>query len=1024
MQRVNSKYSKLITLVVSMFLICTIGTAFCQSLESDEEKYAKYFLPRKDSDIKLEKLLNNVGLTTLEVGRSFALIAGGSFYPNLSVFDRELQPAAEDIHNLAKYLREIEQFDEIVVLENESFSLDNLYFFLQNYFPKHLKRFPKSRFLFTYSGHGFTENNKGYILTSAARSLKDKNRSIDMEVLRHLFDSVIESSHHLLVMLNGCYSGAFIRRSFGGRDTETDAAKWPGAHVIMSSNFNELSWHDPAIGPGSLFFESFFQGLNGSADVLPEGSDGIISIYELAIYLRRQVSEHTQGNQNTLFGDISQHGSRGGFFFLSRHGLTEKELIPNWSSANALLSKDLSELTFDLKNPDSRKRIYALAELAAGDFNPDSLLPSFVTALNDTDTNVSIKAMELLGQMGHPAKKAIPEIVKQLEHNQPHVRRICAEAIARLAAALQREKDIDYIEDLEKALEILTIHKKKNREEFRFEFGEVEASSIISQALTSQKAIKRAEIVNNIAIWLTQRPSLIIFSILTSFIFLLWLAIYLLRPIWLFYINHALKPFTEVMLPGWLGGITIHARYLLLIGFFQYRRRVLDAWVAKYIDVARAEFWKKKTVKERAIHISMPTLIDNNIVHQMSPVNLQSILSRGRGVVLIWGEGGVGKTSLACQIAKWAMAENKADRLCDHLVLPVFIEQEIVLDIDNPREALFETIRGYVQAIIKERLVLPQELVEALLRNGRILVIIDHFSEMSSRSRNAISPGHPDFPINSLIVTSRREEVLDEVPKTSIKPIKIRGDRLSSFMDSYLIQRNKRDLFTDREFFEGCSHLSSLVHDGDLTPLLIKIYAEQFAASKENGSALNLPDNIPELMFGYLNELNRITSNTEFDDQTIARAAMIIAWECLKTSYFPQSAKRNNVLNQLIEELLPEAEAIKCLKYFENKLQLLQIVEPERDRVRFILDPLAEYFAGLFLVARFGNNEKDWREFFSETNKIHKIPESLVNFLNVVRNCCVFRMKVEPLPSFVVPELEARINHLLMQTATSDSAGQ
>jgi hypothetical protein len=32
--------------------------------------------------------------------------------------------------------------------------------------------------------------------------------------------------------------------------------------------------------------------------------------------------------------------------------------------------------------------------------------------------------------------------------------------------------------------------------------------------------------------------------------------------------------------------------------------------------------------------------------------------------LLIKGEGGAGKTSLACQIAKWAMADDPSERLC------------------------------------------------------------------------------------------------------------------------------------------------------------------------------------------------------------------------------------------------------------------------------------------------------------------------------------------------------------------------
>ncbi len=51
--------------------------------------------------------------------------------------------------------------------------------------------------------------------------------------------------------------------------------------------------------------------------------------------------------------------------------------------------------------------------------------------------------------------------------------------------------------------------------------------------------------------------------------------------------------------------------------------------------------------------------------------------------MLIWGEGGSGKTSLACQIAKCAMSENREQRFSDHLIIPLLIEQEIGPETDQ-----------------------------------------------------------------------------------------------------------------------------------------------------------------------------------------------------------------------------------------------------------------------------------------------------------------------------------------------------
>jgi hypothetical protein len=67
-----------------------------------------------------------------------------------------------------------------------------------------------------------------------------------------------------------------------------------------------------------------------------------------------------------------------------------------------------------------------------------------------------------------------------------------------------------------------------------------------------------------------------------------------------------------------------------------------------------------------------------------------------------------------------------------------------------------------LQASIGETEPIPDELCDRLLRQRRILVIVDHLSEMSEATRKEIRPGHLDFLVNALIVTSRLDEKLDE----------------------------------------------------------------------------------------------------------------------------------------------------------------------------------------------------------------------------------------------------------------------
>ena len=71
------------------------------------------------------------------------------------------------------------------------------------------------------------------------------------------------------------------------------------------------------------------------------------------------------------------------------------------------------------------------------------------------------------------------------------------------------------------------------------------------------------------------------------------------------------------------------------------------------------------------------------------------------------------------------------------------------------------------------------------------------------------------------------------MPKNTVQPLRIEGDRLASFMESYFMQRGKRDLFDDARFFDVCRGLSCLVGTKKTSVLLAKLYAEVTISSAE-----------------------------------------------------------------------------------------------------------------------------------------------------------------------------------------------
>ncbi len=614
----------------------------------------------------------------------------------------------------------------------------------------------------------------------------------------------------------------------------------------------------------------------------------------------------------------------------------------------------IATLMEQLKNKDKNKRLEALeglvkigvpAVIAAAVQNvraedKATAVPVLIASLKNPDTKVRSSAALLLGRTGAEASAAIPDLIaaiKESDNNVPHndsiiginVREYVADALGKIAFSLQDKAKANALSssDLDKAISNLDA-AAKILEDPQNKFSK-ENIAPVSLSLNFLKAKRNERLF---VYGILKNPWALGTTIYIIFVPAFCFALLRLRPLWLLRINDALKPYTDFTLPASLGGMKLPLRFVLFVGFFHYHPRVLDAWVSARIDSAKEGFLKKNTVSDRAVHICVPVIKDGNTIAQFTAKNIRSSFEKERACLLIWGEGGAGKTSLACQIAKWAMSDLEAERLCKHQMLPVLIEEELDVDSTASKPPLIAAIRGQMQDLTNEIEPISEELLERLLRRRRIIVIVDHFSEMSEATRKVIRPESPDFLVNALVITSRFEEKLGQVIKTTLKPLRIEGNRLSSFMEAYLTECGKREFFTDTEFFNACSRLSTMVGVRNITVLLAKLYAEQMIAAKE-GTAADLPDNIPDLMLAYLNELNRDAADNEPDNRTIQQDAKAIAWECLKQTFRPTSAKLDDVLTSM--DASDDAEV--RLKHLEKRLRLIQIISPAQDKIRFAI---------------------------------------------------------------------------------------
>ncbi|MGI0490344.1 HEAT repeat domain-containing protein [Alkalinema pantanalense CENA528] len=669
----------------------------------------------------------------------------------------------------------------------------------------------------------------------------------------------------------------------------------------------------------------------------------------------------------------------------------------------------VEELVKLLQGNDRELRSFAALSLGRMREAAAPAVPDLMKVLADADKDVRLNAAAALGRIGYESQLAVPALTETLKDTNMGVRLSAAAALARIAGGLQdqatqlsRADLTDAMESLEKTLPIL--------EDPSNGFND-EVIVAVKRSLTVLKSTKDSQLFERTLDWSKDNPAIALIGLYVLATPAFWVFILLVRPLWLLKLNDLLKPYTDFELPTPLGNtIKVPLRFVMFMGWFHYHPRVLDAWVEQQVPIARDAFAHKTTVSDRAVYIPIPVVMQGNTFAELTSQDMHSTFWDGRQCLLIWGEGGIGKTSLACNMAKWAMAEQKEQRLCRHRMIPVLLEQELDFKVPEDKDPFREAIRGQLQALVDSAEPLSDEFIEKLLRQRRILVIVDRLSELSEATRQEIRPGHPDFPANALIVTSRVEETLDGVPKTIVRPMRIEGNRLSSFLEAYLTQCNKRELFKDSEYFDACSQLSKMVGQRNITVLLAKLYAEQMISTKDHDREENLPDNIPDLMLSYLNELNRNHNEDEPDNPTIHQDSKIIAWECLKQSFRPAPARRETILMELETQLGVDSETAKArLKHLEKRLRILHTVGPAQDQICFALDPLAECLAALHLVELYGNEAYLWADLLLQADAMPGAPESIQGFLLALRDCCLSRGVDMDIPEFILDELGRRV---------------
>jgi HEAT repeat protein len=452
-------------------------------------------------------------------------------------------------------------------------------------------------------------------------------------------------------------------------------------------------------------------------------------------------------------------------------------------------------------------------------------------------------------------------------------------------------------------------------------------------------------------------------------------------PLLLLWASEVLKP---IRIPIKLLGIDYIAPANLLL--FSYHTRVLDAWVEAQQPQWYNSYSQKDVVRDRQAYVPIPVILDRKPLSYLSPSELRNIFDNV-GCLLIWGEGGSGKTTLACQLGYWAMGSPK-NRLQPHIMLPILIQNDLDETQDNP---IHHAILCQLKYGLASTTILNEQLLQHLLTKKRILVIVDALSEMGEQSKRFICPEKLNFNIPALVVTSRNEETLGYATKSVVKPQYIHGTGLSAFIESYFVMRRVRDYFSDHELYDSCCSLLTAMDEEamEFTPMLLKLYADRLIASRQQNTQVEHENNVPSLMLDYINRINSNVSQTDrLPNVLVQQDVKVIAWCCLKARFSPGSAAIADVLAALQKEDVAKQDMPKPelrLRYLIDQLELLHLREPVETEVYFNLNVLVEYFAALFVLQ--SNTISGVREWQSISHRLEFVP---IGFLVALRSCARF----------------------------------
>ncbi len=225
--------------------------------------------------------------------KNVAVVIGASNYINPKIPD--LQYADDDAIAIKDFLTKYTNFSISAELINERATRINILETIDK-----LKRDNSvNRIIFYFAGHGGTEESGtggedlGYFQPVDFDPERPLTTGIPMSQVRDW--ALALPAKHVLFIFDACFSGIVGGSARTGKNYNLDfLAENVGRHVITAGTKDDEALEYNNLGHGVLTYY-LLEGLQSGADV---DRDDVITLNELAVYLKREVTNFTQGKQH------------------------------------------------------------------------------------------------------------------------------------------------------------------------------------------------------------------------------------------------------------------------------------------------------------------------------------------------------------------------------------------------------------------------------------------------------------------------------------------------------------------------------------------------------------------------------------------------------------------------------------------------------------------------------------------------------------------------------------------------------